>query len=80
MTKRFFLLFLAAALLTAALLAGFNAAVDPFGVFGDRILSWWSYDMTQNPRTAKIGYLDRHWEEYDAYIIGCSKTSSFPTE
>ena len=77
--RRFFLTFLAAALAAALLLAGFNAAVDPFGVFGDRILSWWSYDMTQNPRTAKIGYLDRHWRDYDAYIIGCSKTSSFPT-
>ena len=80
MTKRFFLIFLAAALVTAALLAGFNAAVDPFGIFGDRFLSFWSYDMTQNPRTAKIGYLDTHHQDYDAYIIGCSKTSSFPTD
>ncbi len=80
MTKRYFLAFLAAVILTVALLVGFNAAVDPFGVFGDRLLSWWSYDMTQNPRTAKIGYLDEHHQDYDAFIIGCSKTSSFPTD
>ena len=36
--------------------------------------------MTQNPRTAKIGWLDKHHDEYDSYIIGCSKTSSFPVE
>ncbi|MEA4824989.1 MAG: polysaccharide deacetylase family protein [Clostridiaceae bacterium] len=80
MTKRYFLIFLAAVILTAALLAGFNAAIDPFGIFGDRLLSWWSYDMTQNPRTAKIGYLDEHHEDYNAYMIGCSKTSSLPTD
>ena len=80
MTKRFFAIFFAAAAAAALLITGFNAAVDPFGIFGDRLFSWWSYDMTQNPRTAKIGYLDRCHENYDAYIIGCSKTSSFPTD
>lgn len=73
-------MFLGAMLLCSALYAGFNALVDPFGLFGDRMLGWWPYNMTQNPRTAKIGWLDEHHEDYDSYIIGCSKTSSFPTE
>src|SRR5690606_31585488 len=34
----------------------------------------------QNPRVAKIAYLDRNHEKYDSYIIGCSKTSSYSTE
>jgi peptidoglycan/xylan/chitin deacetylase (PgdA/CDA1 family) len=34
--------------------------------------------MTQNPRVAKIAYLDKHFEEYDSYVIGCSATSSYP--
>ena len=78
--KKWLALFLGSAVLAALLFGGFNAAVDPFGVFGDRFIGWWSYNMTQNPRTAKIGWLDVHHAEYDSYIIGSSKTSSFPTE
>lgn len=59
-----------------------NVLVDPFGVFGDPILDWYSYNMTNNPRVAKIGYLDKNetGKTYDSYIIGCSSTSSFPAE
>ncbi|HML37411.1 MAG TPA: polysaccharide deacetylase family protein [Bacillota bacterium] len=64
----------------ACLLAGMNALIDPFGVFGDKLLNWYSYDMTNNPRVAKIAYLDKKHDKYDSYIIGCSKTSSFPVE
>ena len=63
-----------------ALLCAFNWAVDPFGIFGDKFLDWYSYDMTQNPRASKIAYLDEHHEDYDSYIIGCSSTSSYPVE
>jgi peptidoglycan/xylan/chitin deacetylase (PgdA/CDA1 family) len=65
--------------LTALAVCGFNAAADPFGLFGDRLLDWYAYDMTNNPRVAKVAYLDRRHEAYDSYIIGCSKTSSFST-
>lgn len=63
-----------------ALIGVFNYTTDPFGVFGDKIMNWYSYDITNNPRTAKISYLDEHYADYDSYIIGCSSTSSFPTE
>jgi len=78
--KRWFLIFLVTALVCAALVVGFNWAVDPFGIFGDPFFDWYSYNMTQNPRVSKIAWLDRHWEGYDSYIIGSSKTSSFPAE
>ena len=78
--KKWLALFVGSAVAVALLFGGLNAAVDPFGVFGDRFVGWWSYNMTQNPRTAKIGWLDVHHAEYDSYIIGSSKTSSFPTE
>ena len=74
--KKWLLLFFASLLVCAALLAGFNVLVDPFGVFGDRVLNWYEYDMTMNPRVAKIAYLDRHYESYDSYVIGSSKASS----
>lgn len=64
----------------ACLFMGMNLLADPFGVFGDKVLDWYEYDMTMNPRTSKISYLDKHWQEYDSYIIGCSKTSSFSVE
>ena len=78
--KKWLVMFFATILLLAGLVAGFNVLTDPFGVFGDRVLRWWSYDMTNNPRTAKIGWLEEHGREYDSYIIGCSATSSFPVE
>lgn len=74
------MIFAASAAVSAALLAGFNVAADPFGVFGDKIFDWYAYDMTQNPRIAKIAYLDEHHGEYDSYIIGSSKTSSYSVE
>lgn len=56
----------------------FNMLVDPFGIFGDAVFAWQSYDMTKNPRVAKIEYLDKNYKKYDSYILGCSATSSLP--
>lgn len=79
-SKGWLVLFGVSVVLLAALLAAFNVVTDPFGVFGDRVLGWWSYNETNNPRTAKFSYLEEHHGEYDSYIIGCSSTSSFPKE
>jgi peptidoglycan/xylan/chitin deacetylase (PgdA/CDA1 family) len=78
--KKWFFMFLGAALgliLSAALL---NLAADPFGVFGDRLMHWYAADMTNNPRTAKIAWLNARWDDYDGYLIGSSVTSSYPAE
>lgn len=71
-------IFLGFCLIFAALYAAFNMLVDPFGIFGDVIFDYYEYDMTENPRLAKIAYIDKHHSEYDSYIFGCSKTSSYP--
>ena len=78
--KKWLLLFFGALLGCAALLTAFNVVVDPFGVFGDRFLNWYEYDMTMNPRVAKIAYLDRNFRNYDSYVIGSSKASSLPVD
>ncbi|NMA34135.1 MAG: polysaccharide deacetylase family protein [Clostridiaceae bacterium] len=78
--KKWIAIFISAIIAVGALTAGFNALVDPFGIFGDVIFDWYSYNMTQNPRISKIAYLDRHHGKYDSYIIGCSKTGSYSTE
>ncbi len=78
--KKWLLSFLLTALALALLLGAFNVATDPFGVFGDPLFDWWSYNMTNNPRAAKIRYLADHLDEYDSYIVGCSSTSSFSVE
>lgn len=78
--KKWFAVFFSTLLLLLLLWAGVNFFIDPFGVFGDTLLSYSEYSMTQNPRVSKIAYLDRHYEEYDAYVVGCSKSSSLPTE
>ena len=51
-------------------MVGFNYWVDPFGVFSHKSLEWPSYEMTINPRTAKITYLKDHHQDYDSYILG----------
>ncbi len=78
--KKWLWCFLGTALLLALLLGAFNVLTDPFGVFGDPLLEWYSYNETNNPRAAKTTYLMEHLEDYDAYILGCSSTSSFPVE
>lgn len=79
-SKKWVITFIITFLLIIGGYAAFNILVDPFGLFGDVIYDWYSYDMTINPRAAKIGYLDKNHKNYDSYIIGCSSTSSFPVE
>lgn len=64
------------AVLSCLALFAFNMAIDPFGVFGDRLIDFYAYNMNNNPRVAKIAYLDRHHEKYDSYVVGGSKSSS----
>ena len=79
-SKKWVILFLITVFVLAALLAALNLTADPFGAFGDRLLGWFSYDETNNPRVAKLSYLEQHHDEYDSYILGCSSTSSFPVD
>ena len=72
--------FFAALVFCCAVWAGYNFLLDPFGVFGDRLLDWYDYNMTMNPRAAKIAYLDRRFDRYDSYVLGSSKASSLPVE
>lgn len=78
--KKWLFAFFASLALFCGLIVAFNIVVDPFGVFGDSFFDYYSYNMTQNPRVAKIEYLDKNYEKYDSYIVGSSKTSSYPIE
>lgn len=64
------------AVLSCLALFAFNMVIDPFGVFGDRLIDFYAYNMNNNPRVAKIAYLDRHHDKYDSYVVGGSKSSS----
>ena len=79
-SKKWVAAFLATVLFIGLLLGAFNFLTDPFGAFGDPVMKWWGYDATNNPRVAKISYLEENHEKYDSYIIGCSSTSSLPVE
>ncbi|HEX9063067.1 MAG TPA: polysaccharide deacetylase family protein [Clostridia bacterium] len=78
--KKWIITFFSFILLTGIILSTFNVTVDPFGVFGDPVFNWYSYDFTNNPRASKIAYIDKHHDEFDSYIVGCSKTSSLSTD
>jgi len=81
-SKKWCIMFALSVIIIAFGYALFNILIDPFGVFGDPIFDWYSYNMTNNPRAAKIGYLDKNenYKKYDSYMIGCSSTSSFSVE
>ena len=78
--KKWLTMFLGTVLGLLLLIALLNLAADPFGVFGDRLLDWYAADMTNNPRVAKIAWLNTRWDDYDSYLIGSSVTSSYSTE
>lgn len=44
--KKWLIMFALAVVLALVLCAAFNILVDPFGVFGDPILDWYSYNET----------------------------------
>ena len=79
-SKKWFVAFVISFLITIGAYATVNIFVDPFGVFGDYILDWYSYEMTKNPKVAKISYLDKYKNNYDSYVVGVTNTSSLPVE
>lgn len=78
--KKWLVWFAGACAVLTLLFGLYNVLLDPFGVFGDPVFDWYAYNMTQNPRAAKLSYLERHNREYDSYIIGSSKVSSISCE
>lgn len=58
----------------------FNIITDPYGAFGDRFLHGWAYDMSLNPRLAKVTYLEQNHEKFDSYVIGASGSSVLSPE
>lgn len=74
--KRFFTMIAVALAVILGGAALLNLFVDPFGIFGDPIYHWDTYNFTQNPRTAKINWLDRREGEFDAFVIGSSGASA----
>lgn len=75
-TRKFFAMFFLSMLIIFGAVLLLNVFVDPFGLFGDTIYKWDSYNFTQNPRTAKINYIDKHKDEFDSYIVGSSGCGS----
>lgn len=78
--KKWFFVLLITASITLVVIWTFNYITDPFGVFGDKFMDWQGYNMTMNPRIAKIGYLDKNHKNYNSYVIGGSKCSSINPE
>lgn len=79
-SKKWLITFFATVALLGGAVLALNLLADPFGVFRGKLWDWPAYEMTINPRSAKVTYLEEHHQEYDSYIIGCSSTSSYPTE
>ena len=67
---------LLAMVLVMAAYPALNMLIDPFGVFGDRLFHWTSYNETNNPRAAKLAWLEDHHQDFDSYIIGSSCAAS----
>lgn len=78
--KKWLWIFAAAVVAALAVCVLFNVLVDPFGVFGDALLSWDAYSQTLNPRVGKLEYLQEHHGQYNAYVIGSSSAASYDPE
>ena len=70
------------AVLAAALLAvaAWNVLLDPFGVFGDRLLRWENYNVSNAPAVAKPALLERGGEKFDSFLIGGSAALAYPVD
>lgn len=79
-SKKWLFLFAAAVVLALAVCAGANMLIDPFGVFGDPLMDWYGYNETNNPRGAKLAWLEEHHQDYDSYVIGSSSAASYSVE
>lgn len=79
-SKKWIVAFFCSCILVLGLMFSFNALIDPFGVFGDPILNWYSYNATSNPRVAKIAYMDRNNQRFDSFIVGPSGASGIPVD
>lgn len=77
---RWYLVFFIILITTGLGVMLFNATVDPFGTFGDRLFDMQNYNMKNNIRIAKISYLDKNYKKFDSYILGGSKSGSFLPE
>ena len=67
---------IAAMVLILAIYPVANMLIDPFGVFGDPVFDWYSYDEANNPKLAKTVWLEDHHQQFDSYIIGSSCSAS----
>ncbi|RVU54809.1 polysaccharide deacetylase family protein [Anaerosphaera multitolerans] len=79
-TKKFFTMFVLIVLIIFIPILLLNVLVDPFGLFGDKIYKWDSYNFTQNPRTAKIEYINKHKDKFNSYIVGSSGCGSIQVD
>lgn len=79
-SKRFLKVFGIMIVVVFMLIGILNYFVSPFGLFGDKYMDWYSFDMTQNPRIAKVEYLKKSKSNFENFIVGASGASSFPTD
>ena len=73
--KRWIIIFVLIMFVAFGAIAALNVIVDPFSVFGDKLYSWYSYGMTNNPKTAKFAYVDNRIGQFDAFVVGPSGAS-----
>lgn len=78
-TKKFFIMFISVLLVIFGSILLLNVLVDPFGLFFD-VYKWDSYNFTQNPRTAKINYIDKNKDKFNSYIVGSSGCGSIKVD
>ncbi len=75
--KKWLLAFFLSLLIVLLSIVSLNTIVDPFGVFGDGFYNWYAFNYTENPKVAKVAWLDDNYQKFNAYIIGSSGSSAF---
>ena len=70
--KNFFAMFIGAIVLIFSLVILLNIFVNPFGAFDERYFNKNTFNFTNNPRVAKMNYLEGRRDDFDSFIVGSS--------
>lgn len=80
--KKWVTLFVTGILCVVLFIAGMNYFVDPFGYFKGLKGDYFEYQdsAVTYSRHIKAQYVKKHWQEYDAYLVGGSKAAAFSAD
>lgn len=70
--KKFIAMLIVSIVIIFSLVILLNIFVNPFGAFDERYFNKNTFNFTNNPRVAKMNYLEGRRDDFDSFIVGSS--------